>query len=100
MINSDKLYDVIKNSSSHKFVVFPMTRPDCDYKHLCYKVERDLFPFCSISTSNKINIKISMLTCMSRISPNNNRLSIIHTFNKFMHLNMYLPIHDVHLYLY
>lgn len=23
-----------------------------------------------------------MLTCMSRISPNNNRLSIIHIFNK------------------
>lgn len=82
MINSDKLYDVIKNSSSHKFVVFPMTRPDCVYKHLCHKVKRDLFPFCSISTSNKIKIKISMLTCMSRISPNNNRLNIIYIFNK------------------
>lgn len=80
MINSDKLYDVIKNSFSHKFVVFPMTWPDCVYKHLCYKIERDLFPFCSISTSNKI--KMSMLTCMSRISPNNNKLNIIHIFNK------------------
>lgn len=82
MINSDKLYNVIENSFNHKFVVFPMTWPVWADKHHCYKIERDFFHFCSISTSNKIKIKISMSTCISIISPNRNKLNITHIFNK------------------
>lgn len=78
MINSDEFYKVIENS----FIMFPMTRPDYVDKHLYYKIERDPFPLYSISTSNKIKITMSTFTCTSRISPNRDKISIIHGFKK------------------
>lgn len=104
MINSDKLYNVIENSFKHKFVVFPMTWPDRVFKHHCYNdvVERDPFHFCSLSTSNKIKIKFSMFTCMSRISANRNKLNIAHIFNKlyaFKNVCIYLYMMFIHTFI-
>lgn len=89
----------MENSFNHKFVVFPIPRPDCLQASLLQN-RKGPFPLWSVSTSNKIKIKMSTFTCTSGISPNRDKINIMHFSINFIHLNVHLPICDSHPYLY